>query len=43
MTIKVRKKLYKGKDCFVIYLNKVTKKIRDKAIQVQLEEHFRQN
>ena len=41
MTIKMRKKLYKGKNCFVIYINKVTKKIRDRAIQVQLEEQFR--
>lgn len=43
MTIKIRKKLYNGKNCFVIYINKVTKKIRERAIQIQLEEQFRQN
>ena len=32
MKLKVRKQLYKGKDCYVLYMTKVTKKMRDKLL-----------
>ena len=43
MTIKVRKKSIKNKDCYIIYINKITKKIRDKAIFVREQEIYRQS
>ncbi len=41
LTIKVRKRKYQRKDCFIIYIDKVTKKMRNKAIYIREQEIIR--